>query len=71
MNSQWKCHTRSPVINATTAAKVTTPIMAPVFPGRFFFSSFLESVAGRNVTPWSQSLSYKTSDINTLTLTHC
>lgn len=56
---QWKCQTRRPVIRATTAAKTTTPITAPILPNPFFFSSFLLSDAGRNWTDVSQSLSWK------------
>ena len=57
---QWKCQTSSPVIRATTVAKMITPITAPIFPGPFFFSSFLLSDAGRNWTDVSQSLSWRT-----------
>ena len=66
MSSQWKCHTSSPVIRDSAAAESSRPTPIHSFflrPG--FFSSRLESGAGRNSTAVSQSGSWRQGDRDT------
>ena len=63
MSSQWKCHTSSPVIRDSAAAESSRPTPIHSFflrPG--FFSSRLESEAGRNSRPASQSGSWRETE---------
>jgi len=56
-NSQWKCHTSSPVTNAMMA-NVVRPIATITLPDILLFCNFFVSDAGRNCSVWSKPLSY-------------
>lgn len=53
-NSQWKCHTSSPVTNAMIASAVGRPIVMIALNDILFFCNFFASDAGRNCSVWSK-----------------
>lgn len=59
-NSQWKCHTSTPVTNAMMANAVGRPIATINLALRdILFCNFFASDAGRNCSVWSKPLSYR------------
>lgn len=58
-NSQWKCHTSSPVTNAMMANAVGRPIATIALRDILLFRNFFVSDAGRNCAVWSKPLSYR------------
>lgn len=67
---QWKCQTSSPTMRAMTKARTRTPITAPILLGRFFFSYFALSAAGRKCTVDSISLPWKTENMRQMCYIH-